>query len=356
MDKRILFISHMLNNSGAPLVLMDMINICRSEGAYIEVVSLEDGPLKDVLEDEGIPVLIADNFLDHLEVWQKAFRGFDLVVANTLLCVEAIYVLNTTGVPTIWWIHEPEYWFEKYKPILPKPEDLRPNINIYGVSPITNDLIIRYGGYEPQLLPFGIMDRKADFAVDKKDEGKVRFILPATFSEVKGQNLLCEAINGLSEDVRSKCEFFLCGGTIDSEIDYYNKVLEWAEKYPCINVLGSIPHDEVLRLMAEDDYIIAPSLLEPFSATVVEGMMMGIVPVFSSACGVSHFLSDTVDCFIFQTGNVDAIKRVLEEMVELRLEKNDAYKTVANNARKSYERLFSMEVFRERIINIFNNL
>lgn len=351
-----MFISHVLNNTGAPLILMDAINACVNNGYSIDVVSLEDGILRDRLQEKGISVTIADNFLDELSTWQMIFKKYDVVIANTMLCVEAIYVLNTTGVPTIWWIHEHEAWFEAYKTIMPKKEELKANIHIFGVSPVTNKLIKDYFDYDTEVLPFGIEDKKSDFAEDNTSDGKVRFILPATFSYVKGQDLVCEAVRELSEDIRSKCFFTMCGAQMDGQEEYYESLTAASKELGNIEIKGALSHDEVLRLMAESDYVLAPSRMEPFSATAVEAMMMGIVPVISNICGAAYYLTSGSDSLIFETENVVALKNAIGKAVNIRLSDKAAYEAMVKSARNAFENTFSMEAFRNRFISLLDKM
>lgn len=372
MGYRLLFITHSLNNTGAPLVLLDAINACIKAGHIVDVVAMEDGPLRESMEKEEIYVTVADNFLDELSMWQGIFRRYDAVVANTLVCVEAVYALNTTEVPTLWWIHEHEYWFQYYQEILPKAADLHSNIRVYGVSPITNDFIKKYCGYETRLLPLGIRDVKEKIEKinsvdvpltnvsaafdgeccddDGRNDQKVRFICPATYSQVKGQDLLCDAIRKLPDDVRRACEFIMCGATMESEDEYYATLLDAEREVKEIKILGTLPHDEALLLMSKCDYVVAPSRLEPFPTTAVEAMMLDKIPVVSSACGVTYWIKSGDNGFIFESENVEAITKALEKCVMTRLENSDTWNTIAENARDTFEKNFSLEIFSENFM------
>ncbi len=354
MAKRLMFITHRLDNTGAPLVLMDAIMACQRNGFEIHVCSLEDGVLRKKLVSAGISLTIADNFLDDISLWQETFRKYDAVIANTLLCLEAIYVLNAIGVPTIWWIHEHELWFQHYQSVLPKAYDLRPNIRVYGVSPITNLFIEEYCGYETGLLPFGVVDRLKEFCEDPKaqeSEQKVRFLCPATYSEVKGQDIFCEVISGLSTQVREKCEFVFCGAPIETAREYYEKIKNFERSFPQVKVYESLPHDRVLQMVSEGDFVVVPSRLEPFSATAVEAMMMERIPIISDACGISCWIENGENGFIFENTDSTALAGLLEKAVLLRAENEADYRLIAGEARKTYLEFFSMESFEKNFMN-----
>ena len=75
MAQKLLFITHQLSKTGAPIVLLDMIRICRQAGAQVDLISLLDGELREELRAMDIPVTIED------EIFKKRNTFYDL--ANT---------------------------------------------------------------------------------------------------------------------------------------------------------------------------------------------------------------------------------------------------------------------------------
>ena len=47
MKQRLLFVTHQLSRTGAPIVLLDMIRLCINNGYEVEVITMLDGPLRD---------------------------------------------------------------------------------------------------------------------------------------------------------------------------------------------------------------------------------------------------------------------------------------------------------------------
>ncbi len=353
---KLLFISHALSRTGAPLVLEDMIFACVDAGHSAGVIAMEDGPLREDFQQRGIPLVIADVFLDGLPEWQALFRKYDAVIVNTLVGIEAVYAINTTDVPTLWWIHEHEYWFMHYKPILPKPADLKSNIHIYGVSPVTNELITAYAGYNAGLLPFGIKDRAHAFihAKDENIEGKVRFILPGTISFVKGQDILCDAAALLPEHIRKNCIFIIVGAQNPGENDFYEQIKNKSGRIDEIRLLDGCSHDEALKLIAESDYLIAPSRMEPFSAITVEAMMLSTVPIVSNICGVTAFLNDRKDSCIFKSESAEDLCEAIREAFFIK--QNNEISILMRKARLNFEQHFSLNVFSQRISAILDEI
>ena len=96
MGDRILFVTHQLSRTGAPIVLLDMIGVCLKEGCNVEVISLLDGELKSEIEQMGINVTIKDDFVNDWDNFRKYAEQFHAVVANTLITYQVIHVLNNS--------------------------------------------------------------------------------------------------------------------------------------------------------------------------------------------------------------------------------------------------------------------
>ena len=351
--KKIIAISHSLNRTGAPLVFYDLVRALTEQGNMVDVIAMEDGPLREEYENSGISLRIADDFLEDLPAWQNIFKEYDAAIVNTLVGIEAIYALNTTTVPTIWWIHEPEYWFQYYQTILPKPEELNANVHVYGVSPITNTLIEKYCGYDTGVFPFGINDLADTVKMyGNIDKETVSFVLPGTISNVKGQDILCEAIKLLPDDIRKQCTFTIFGNKNDGEPEYYESIQAYAEEIDELELKAGIPHDEALAQIAKADYLLAPSRMEPFPTTAVEALMVSTVPIVSSACGVNYYLERNFDSMVFDSENVGDLCQVIVKAVDIRIEQVNEYKRLCTNARKTYEKQFSMIVFSDNIDEI----
>lgn len=354
-SRRIIAITHSLNRTGAPLVFFDMVRVFSQQGDLVDVIAMEDGPLREDYETFGVSIRVADDFLENLPRWQKTFGQYDLAIVNTVVGIEAVYALNTTTVPTIWWIHEPEYWFQYYQTIFPKPEELHSNIHVYGVSPITNKFIRQYCGYDTGLLPLGVSDRPELSESGKNaDSDKVKFVLPGTISKVKGQDILLEAIRLLPEDVRKQCEFLIFGNSSDGEGEYYELIKGGAALIDEVRLESGRPHDEALKCIVKADYLLAPSRNEPFPTIAAEALMFNTIPVLSSVCGIKDFLTEGEDCLIFQSENSSELCRTLMEAVRLKKEDTSRFDIMRTASRSTYDKCFSMNTFSHNVIEAMN--
>ena len=83
-----------------------------------------------------------------------------------------------------------------------------------------------------------------------------------------------------------------------------------------VNYIPSLPHEEVLRLMAAQDLFIFPSLFEGFGLVVTEAMSQG-TPVITTdrTCG-PDIITHGVDGWIVKAGTAAPIKDLLENLLK----------------------------------------
>ena len=226
----ILFITHQLSRTGAPIVLMDVIQFYKACGCRVEVISMEDGPLREELEKDGIIISIMERFWPVKDVFAQAAADYDLVWANTLITYEAVLSLMGTDIPVVWWLHEGEQYFEYFKTVLPdfSRRDLMRNIHVYAVGHYVQDVVRKRYGTELPILHFAInenenvnsenTDSSTEYIQNVSAEGmyaeikhskeqytdkdrqapinevsapgRLRFLIAGTYSHVKAQDVL----------------------------------------------------------------------------------------------------------------------------------------------------------------------
>ena len=156
MGKRILFITHQLSRTGAPIVLIDMIKLCVQRGFHADVISMMDGELRTELEEMGLTPQIIDRFFPERERFIKEWEDYDLVVANTLITYEAVHVLNGSDIPVLWWLHEGVQYFQYFKSVIPDFKELGENVHPYAVSPYVKAVVKDIYGCDIPMLHFAV--------------------------------------------------------------------------------------------------------------------------------------------------------------------------------------------------------
>ena len=345
-EKRILAVTHQLSRTGAPLVLFDAIKILIEEGYIVNVLAMSDGPLKEDLEDCGIMVTFGDNILKDYTVWIEIFKMYDLVICNTLVSLEAVHVLSLTDIPTLWWIHEPQNYFELLKDVLPDIKNLKSNIKMIAASPVIRDIIAsRYQVEVPLVMPF-VEDVTIESERDKSD--KAVFVCAGVYSSMKGQDLLMAAVKQLPNQMLDKCKFEFYGAKAQADegiLEQLNKAKK--EGYP-IMVGDALSRSDMLETIKKAHYLIAPSRTDTLSMVAVEAMMLSTVPIISKHCGVTKAISD--ESYIgIDPYDVTAFANVIEDAVRMREDKSK-YREYAEAARIQYETYFTKDIFKQQFL------
>lgn len=183
-------------------------------------------------------------------------------------------------------------------------------------------------------------------------ESKLKFLTIGYIEWRKGQDLLIDTLEQISDDDLGDSEFVLVGH--DSSVMAQDIKKKIQGKY-YIKILGTVNRDEIHRLLEEANVLICPSREDPMPTVCAEAMMHGVPCVVSDVTGTSEYISDGYNGLIFKSENIDELKDKIiwcinhkEELIEM-----------GKRARIVYEKHFSEEVFEKNILKyveeIFNN-
>ncbi len=141
LDKlHLLAVTHNLNFEGAPLFLFEYVGFLIKElGFTIDVVSAEEGPLRQAYEALGVNIMLVDRhplhgsrhdreFAEQLEVMRRDLQSqvdltpVDAVICNTLACWWGVHLANAVGKPSLFYIHESTSVKRFFSGALPKQQ------------------------------------------------------------------------------------------------------------------------------------------------------------------------------------------------------------------------------------------
>ena len=134
---------------------------------------------------------------------------------------------------------------------------------------------------------------------------KMKLLFVGGLSQRKGISYLFEAIKGLESAV----ELTVVGsGSIDA-CPALKKALA------VVRYIPSLPHVEILKLMATHDLLVFPSLFEGFGLVVTEAMSQG-TPVITTerTCG-PDIITSGKDGWIIPAGTAEPIRELLEILI-----------------------------------------
>ncbi len=168
------------------------------------------------------------------------------------------------------------------------------------------------------IIPNGV-DKEFHTAVKKKTRSDK--VIKIFFSgnpdrKEKGFEIIKNVFSGLSFPFR----LYLTGSKTDFKEEYI-----FSKKF-----MGT---DQFSNLMSEMDIVISASVYEPFSMIVTEAMAAGAVPVVSEDTGMSRYIREGVNGFIYKTKDSDDLKTILNKLNSDRRKLSD----LSDNAGKIFE-------------------
>ena len=353
-NKKILVITHQLSRTGAPIVLLDMIRVYWRHGYQMEMITMLDGELRGEIENMGIPIKVQEHFMDRVDEFLSYAEKFDFVIANTLVTFEAIHLLKYMKVPALWWLHEGRQYFEYFTKVLPDFRNLPPNIHVYSVGHYVQRIMEELYGVRTEILHFGVampaLEDEGSQAQGEPEmpEGKACFLTAGTYSKVKAQDVLAEAIRRLPEEYLVRAEFFFCGNEKMYDEAVFTSVRRLCTEYANVTMLGQLPRRETLAWMRRCDCLIAPSRIDPMPTVAAEVMMAGKLCLCTDVCGIAHYIEDGVNGFTVPPEDVDA----LAEKIKFIIDGHGHLEDVGKAGHDIYESYFSMEVFEKNILGL----
>lgn len=344
MEKRVLAVTHMMNYTGAPTVLRRMLAVLREMDYEVYLVSMQEGEQRKEFESIGVQIQVYPFFWNNREYMDFIGNTFDFIIVNTMALSDLVVALNGRTIPVVWWLHEPRLFMK------PMEIELKDNIYLYAAGAVVEEGIKEQLGYEASILNFGLEYMSSGTVEPEETNGVVRFLLAGQYSYVKGQDILVEAISELSEEIRSKCRFIFIGNYGADK--YVNCVEEASRKYNEVYMIPGVDREKMPDIYKMADCVIAPSRVDATPAVIVEGMMFGKIALCSTGTGISRYIKDGENGFIFEKENVKALTDKITYIVN----NFDKLNEVGRRGRQVYEKYFSMEVFRENVVRVLDDI
>lgn len=340
-DKRIALFSHELKRSGAPSVLLDMSKVLLELGYSVFLVTDEEGELLEEFVEHGVNVIVYANYTEDPRWLMKVAEMFPDILVNTMVMGYLVKFLVPHAQKLYWWIHESEIGIVKYAKEI-NSITMTPALRILAASPQIKRNIKLYWHLESELLNFYVDDVPAK---ERNRDGKLYLLNVGDMNGNKGQDILVDAFEMLSDEAKAKSELYFCGDNQRYNEQILIKVLDYVDANENVHILEGMPKAELYGLYDEIDIIIVASHYESTSAIAVEGLMKGKMCVCTETCGVCEYLQDGENVFTFKRRNAKSLAEVLEKVIM----QFDCFDEVRQNGRKVYEQVYTKEVFRKRL-------
>lgn len=349
-SKNMLVVMQDLDLNGANVVLKELLEAYNKDRKWqLWVISPTQGLFLNQMLGIGANVAIRENVYCDPEYREFMQDSFDLVFMNSSsVHYYAMYFINCK-VPVLWWFHESEEQLSRAGASMIHLGLLSDNFTICSVMPLVQRAIRKLYGIDSIVFP--MLVKESEILGTKKDD-KVRFFCPSGYSWIKGQDIMLEAITRLPKEFADKSEFIFAGYQFRGQSEYFERLKSLAERLPNVKILEAIDRSEVYKIYAECDCVAAPSRIEPTPTTIVEGLMFRKLCLVSDKTGISEFMTDCVNGFIFENENVDELfKRLLLIISEV-----DNLSPIGQNGRKIYDEIFAEDKGVERLAAVIEEI
>ncbi len=348
--KRILIITTDMGNSGGIRVILYAALALKEIGYYIEIAAPDINPLVlDELQTYKINFNLCFAFPYMNSSDEQWISEFDAILVNVFQMINCAYFASKVK-PVLWWVHEPySKWCDYYTSVRREFAHLNENVEwlrrvkVYGVSRIAQNAFNHfYPGTITENLPFGIP--LVEYVNDPKaNEENMIFAVLAGYAELKGQDILVDAVSCLDVCDRNRVELWFIGPSANNADDLLRECKN--KKVDNVRCFGFLQHNELIEQIKGADVIVCPSLVETMSMAIVEGMMLGKVCITTDATGIADYIIDGINGYITRAGD----SRGLAEKIKIILHNREKNHMIGYNAKDTFKREFELHVFGKRI-------
>ena len=343
--RRALLLSHVLDMTGAPIVLVSAVPVLRQMGYEVAVLGPGDGGSLPLFVEAGATAVTHPDCVSSPGLWGLASAA-DLVVANTIVEVKAIRALNGGPVPVLWWLHDAFVGYGYLSHLIPR--ELEPNIRVCAVgSHATAAMHAHRPGFAIGQLIYGLPDYAQD-AFEPYDTGYAGglplFVSVGAFEMRKGQDILADAIRLLPDELRAKAAFLFVGKGADKRL--LAQVQQLCADYPQnVFYVSRLTRDEIKSLMQQCACTVCSSRDDPMPTFVTEGLIFGKPGIVSEHTGTAGLITEGVDGFVYHGDSPAALAEAMAKLIA----NPGLAARMAPACRALYERHYSKQAFADTL-------
>ena len=356
---RLLAFTHHLGYGGGQLYLYELLRQLRRQDDFTcTVVAPEDGPLRTVIEDLGIPVHVTHGYpYQNVEMFERQVheliawadpQGFNMALVNTMIALPGPEVAIRLGIPFVWAIHESYkphvLWFVAHPPPGVHPEVRQQITSALGKAAAAvfeaDATRLQYQPYgDPErfiVVPYGIdvdsVDRyRASF---ERTPVRRRLGIPnmatailcmSTIEPRKAQMLLVQAFRQVAE-AHSDAFLILVGDTGSPYGDAVHSYVAAAGLRNRVLISRVVP--EPYEWYAAADLLVCPSDVESLPRCVLEAMAFELPVLATEVFGLPELIKDGENGYLCRPCDLAALTTALERVLS---EDKEKRRQVARN-------------------------
>ncbi len=359
----ILLLTHNLNPiEGAPLSLLSLARGLAGAGHEIQILSMEDGALRERYEAEGLHVEVSNPLLGiygepeypeyearlgALRQWVKDC-GVRLIFCNTLASFWGVALARTAGIPSVWCIRESVDWrtyFGYLAPPLARDaiECLRTADRLVFVADATRRLFAEFedarrsrtihNGLDlPTIETFKRLQLRSGVRSAHGIDQRARVIsIIGTTCERKGQIDFLRAARTLTQRGTERLHFYVVGSRRGK---YLNDLQSFVREQRLSSVVFVQETPHVYEYYRISDVFVCASYEESFPRVILEAMAFELPIVSTDVYGIPEALTDGFSALLVSPGDTEALaSRVAQLLGDPALSERlstNAYATLKN--------------------------
>lgn len=339
--KKVLLLSQDLTLGGPSLALFHAARMLQRKGWQVVYASMIDGPLREMLLDAQIPVVVDENLqiagMDECEwTW-----NFSMLICNTIN-FHVFLSKRKADIPVIWWLHDSAFFYGGVDQEVLQRID-RTGMQVVSVGPVPERAM-----HEklPDLpigrLVYGVADVPQKKNKQMCGSTNVVFTTIGYIERRKGQDLLMQAIAQLEDTERESVVFYLVGQDVSEMAQH---IRQQSLAMPEVKMTGTVDRETINEILEQTDVLICPSREDPMPTVCAEAMMHAVPCIVSDATGTAEYLHDGTDGLIFQSEDVAE----LVEKIRWCMRHRTMLDVMGARARTVYETYFSMQAFEKSL-------
>jgi len=322
LDKKrgnLLFFTHDLSFSGAPLNLFWLAKWLWDAGFFIVVYSPEAGPLLKNYQECGIPVIV-DPLIRASAQSLKGFLGnFDLFVLNTVHGAGLVHLARQLNKHAIWFVHEGQYGQDMAHADPDMRSALAMADTVIFPSHATAARYRRFGsGNNHRVIRYGIPDESRQTAplLSPSCDGKLRLLHLGSIEPRKGQDILLESLRLLPQDVARRLETHLVGRVLNTSLipPYAMSLFTNGRLGDSLFFHGEVPPPMAKRYLQSADILVSTSRDEALPITILEAMAYRKAVVATPAGGIAEIIEPGVNGVLVPMEDARALADILTRL------------------------------------------
>lgn len=348
--KSVLLISTTLGINGGTVAIINAAEALSRRGYAVSLCA--QGANMDIvpqITSKGIQVILCPAICYPDENELTWIGKYDYIIVNVYQMMRcASYISRSRKV--MWWIHECS---EKYSSIYLRIQSLffeycmeqYENISVYAVSNIAKKNFQKHHPRQDvDIITLGVAEQSAVESEKEQRKKKHVFAVIGAVEPRKGQMDVLRTVDAMNrERLDVQYEFWIIGKAGNQA--YAREVEEKAALYPNVKLWGEVNVDRMHMLYMQIDTVICFSYEETMSLVVIEGMMNNKTCIATDNTGIAEYIEDYKNGFICSSGDAGELAGICKWILTHEKE----CKSIAGNARKTYEECFTLDRLGQRV-------